>query len=74
MFAVVLQIPVNLAAVPHLHDENDENVVANLIDDSIFSYPKAEETFVPPQNFRSKRPWIMGESTDVLVHPFLIFD
>lgn len=41
-----LEIAVDIATVPNLHNENYQNVVPNLIDHAVSPYPKPEEAFV----------------------------
>ena len=59
--------------MPQFHNEDDQDLVADLINDAVSPHPNPKEAFVPAQSFCTRRARLSGESTDVLIHPSAVF-
>lgn len=67
-----LKIAVNFPAVAHLHNNDHQDLISNLIYDSVFSYPQSEEISVPTESNCAHRTRIVGEGSNAFVHSFSV--
>ena len=57
---IPLKIAIDVATVAYPHHNHEECFVTDLIDDTVVSYPKPQETLVPSEGFGLRGTRIIG--------------